>query len=110
MNIISINELISDRKIISTVKNINIRYKITFISTFIWGIFAHGMALFNKYSFNDDIKNIYYGTGDTVSSGRWMLEIFNRIKLHLNFYYSIPVFYGFLTIFLIFISVFNHIQ
>lgn len=101
MNIISINELISDRKIISTVKNINILYKITFISTFIWGIFAHGMALFNKYSFHDDIFNIYYGTGATVSSGRWMLEIFNRIKLHLNFYYSIPVFYGLLVILLI---------
>ena len=59
------------------------------------------MALFNKYSFHDDIGNIYYGTGSTVRSGRWMLEIFNRIKLHLNFYYSIPVFYGFLVIFLI---------
>ena len=98
MNKISINDLISESKIVSTVKNINILYKITFIFTFIWGIFAHGMALFNKYSFHDDMTNIYYGAGDTVSSGRWMLEIFNRVKLYLNFYYSIPVFYGFLVI------------
>ena len=101
MNKTSINDLISESKIVSTVKNINILYKITFIFTFIWGIFAHGMALFNKYSFHDDMTNIYYGTGATISSGRWMLEIFNRVKLYLNFYYSIPVFYGFLVILLI---------
>ncbi len=101
MNKLSINYLISDKKIILTIKNIEIIYKITFISTFIWGIFAHGVALFNKYSFYDDIGNIYDGIGSTISSGRWLLAFFHFLKLRFNFYYSIPAFYGFLVIFLI---------
>ena len=92
MNKTSINDLISESKIVSTVKNINILYKITFIFTFIWGIFAHGMALFNKYSFHDDMTNIYYGAGDTVSSGRWMLEIFNRVKIFTTVFLYFMVF------------------
>ena len=48
--------------------------RVAFLSTLIWGVLAHGMALFNKFSFHDDLEN-FYGVGNTYVLGRWMLGL-----------------------------------
>ncbi|MDE6657527.1 MAG: glucosyltransferase domain-containing protein [Oscillospiraceae bacterium] len=81
------------------VKNLDKRIWVVLFSTIIWGIFAHGMALFNKYSVHDDCSSLF-GIGTTYTSGRWMLAILG--KLYKVFfggsYYSLPLFNGFISI------------
>lgn len=79
--------------------------RIGFISAFIWGIIAHGMALFNKFSFNDDIQLFYIGS--TYQSGRWMLGIINDFHLKLFGWatYSMPLLNGLFSIMFIAIVV-----
>lgn len=67
-------------------------------STFLWGILAHGMMLFNKFSFHDDAGLFHIGL--TYSLGRWMLGIldsFSRFFLGSG-HYSTPLFHGLMTI------------
>lgn len=51
---------------------------IIFLSTFLWGIIAHGYMLFNKFSWGDDVTNLYF-FGTTYELGRWALEILRKI-------------------------------
>ena len=51
---------------------------VIFLSTFMWGIIAHGFMFFNKFSWGDDITNLYF-FGTTEGLGRWMLEILRRV-------------------------------
>lgn len=51
---------------------------VIFVSTFVWGMIAHGFMFFNKFSWGDDVANMYY-FGTTEELGRWMLEILRRI-------------------------------
>lgn len=51
---------------------------VIFLSTFVWGIIAHGFMFFNKFSWGDDIVGLYY-FGATEELGRWMLEILRRV-------------------------------
>ena len=55
-----------------------IKFKIIAISSAIWTILAHGMALFNKYSYHDDVAS-FNSVGNTYSSGRWMLGVLGKI-------------------------------
>lgn len=48
------------------------KFKVVFISTFIWGVIAHGMPLTNKYSMHDDIGLSLLGI--TITGGRWFLQ------------------------------------
>lgn len=68
------------------------------VSTFLWGLFAHGMTLFNKYSFHDDAG--LFTVGQTFNLGRWMLGIFDLCGKWLSgsSHYSTPLFYGVITI------------
>lgn len=68
-------------------------------STVTWGILAHGMALFNKYSYHDDAP--LFGIGSTYASGRWMLGILGEwmVRLTGSTYYSTPLFKGAITLF-----------
>ena len=77
----------------------NNKNKVILISSGIWALFAHGMALFNKYSFHDDIAH-QFSIGATYSSGRWMLGILDEAvsKLTGSIHYSIPLFNGILSI------------
>ena len=52
--------------------------RLILLSTLLWGLFAHGMMLLNKFSFHDDAK-LGFGIGATVTSGRWMLEVLKRV-------------------------------
>lgn len=64
-------------------------------STMLWGILAHGMMLFNKFSFHDDARLAFH-IGATVSSGRWMLEVLKRFFecIFGGSLYSLPLFNG----------------
>ena len=69
------------------------------LSSFAWGIFAHGMALFNKYSYHDDVP-WFNGVGETYGLGRWFLGFAGAAvpKLFGGRNYSVPVYCGMLTI------------
>ena len=64
-----------------------------------WGILAHGMALFNKFSFHDDVT-YFNGLGRTYTSGRWMLGLMGETAQLLtgSMHYSTPVVKGLITI------------
>lgn len=85
-------------------RRIGKNFKLVLYSTFLWGIFAHGMMIFNKFSFHDDAG--LFGIGGTYSSGRWMLGILGEgsRKLFGSDYYSLPLFNGIVSILLIAIS------
>ena len=48
--------------------------KTAFSGAMILGLLAQGMALLNKFSWHDDIFSLFL-TGDTITSGRWMLHV-----------------------------------
>lgn len=60
------------------------RTKVTFISGILFGIAAHGTAIFNKLSYHDDAAALF-GLGLTLKSGRWMLDLLGRIQLYTLF-------------------------
>ncbi len=70
-----------------------VRY--AFFSTLIFGIFAQGMGLFNKLSHHDDVASLF-DTGTTISSGRWMLRVFEWLEglLYGTGNTSLPLFNG----------------
>lgn len=70
-------------------------YKKIFVFTFLWGIVTHGIMMFNKFSFFDEIHYMF-GVGHTYPLGRWMLGILEKIT-RLAFgspIYSLPVLNG----------------
>lgn len=80
------------------------KYRIIFFSVIIFGILAHGMILFCKISFHDDICAMF-DVGTTLPSGRWFLEIIKRIQKYIyGSPYSTPVFNGVLSLVFIAIS------
>jgi len=85
--------------IIEYFKKIKSQYKITFISAILFGVICHGMGIFNKYSYSDDIAVGFYSFGSTIPSGRWMLELFSKIELFIfgDGHYSLPVINGFMS-------------
>ena len=85
--------------IVESIKKIDIRYKVTFLSTVIFGILSQGMGIFNKYSYSDDVGDLFT-LGATVTSGRWMLELLSKIELFIfgDGTFSMPVINGFMSI------------
>lgn len=82
-----------------------IKYKAFLISAFVWGILAHGIVLFNKISFYDDMLEMF-DVGATFTSGRWMLGILSYItaKFFGGCNYSLSTFNGIISLFMIGIS------
>lgn len=78
------------------------RVKVIMFSAFIWGIFAHGFMLFNKFSFHDDIVLLTgMRTEGLISQGRWGMAFFVWIlNKAFIFDYSLPAFKGLSAIFL----------
>lgn len=66
--------------------------KTVLCSATFWGLLAHGMVLFNKYSFHDDVR-YFNEVGATYESGRWMLGILGSLSANLlgSKNYSLPV-------------------
>lgn len=85
---------------IEKIKKIDNRYKTTFISTVVFGMLSQGMALFNKYSFHDDIGAGFSTFGSTIPSGRWMLELLSKLELLIfgDGHYSLPLINGMVSI------------
>lgn len=75
------------------------RLPLIMLASLIWGIVAHGMAMFVKFSYHDDVP-WFNGVGETYGLGRWFLAIESRITEALwgSMDYSVPAFNGVLTI------------
>ena len=75
------------------------RFRLILISSFVWGILAHGMAMFNKFSYHDDAA-WFNGVGETYGLGRWALGLSGKLTeaFSMSRNYSTPVFNGLLTI------------
>ena len=68
---------------------------LTFLSALFSGMLAHGMGLWNKLSWHDDIQALFW-EGSTISSGRWMLHVLGWLeKLFFESgHFSLPAFNG----------------
>lgn len=66
-----------------------------FVGALLVGLAAHGMGLFNKYSWHDDIQALFL-TGATITSGRWMLYVFGQLEVLLfgDGHFSLPLLNG----------------
>jgi len=60
-----------------------------------FGIITHGMGLFNKFSWHDDIFSLFM-TGTTIPLGRWMLYVLTELEkwFYGNGHFSLPVVNG----------------
>lgn len=61
----------------------------------LFGLLAHGMGLWNKLSWHDDIIALFW-VGSTISSGRWMLHVLGWLETLLfgDGHFSLPVMNG----------------
>ena len=84
------------------VRKIDNRYKVVFLSTFLCGLLAQGMGIFNKYSVHDDPVT-YHGFKNSYHLGRWMLALVGKFEFWLfgAERYSMPTFNGFMALFFI---------
>ena len=69
--------------------------KTAFSGAMILGLLAQGMALLNKFSWHDDIFSLFL-TGDTITSGRWMLHVLGEAEILLfgDGHFSLPLVNG----------------
>ncbi len=77
------------------------RLSLIMLSSFIWGVIAHGMMLFNKYSYHDDAIWVDgFNDIDTYGLGRWGRAVMGLFTSRLfgGKHSSLPVFFGFITI------------
>ncbi len=86
-------------------KRLKIHQRFAIVSTFLFGILAHGPMLFNKLSNRDDLRYIFTG-GVTFTSGRWMLFLVEKTKnlLFQDSIYSIPTINGLFSLLCIAVS------
>lgn len=70
-----------------------------FFGALIFGVTVHGMALFNKFSWHDDIFSLF-GTGATITSGRWMLHVLAEAEILVfgDGHFSLPLMNGLFSI------------
>ena len=74
------------------------------VSSMVFTIVAHGFVMFNKYAYHDEASN-FMNIGETISSGRWMLEIFWLIqRVFRGEMWSTPVVNVLITVFAIAIT------
>ncbi len=68
-------------------------------SAVFWGILAHGMALFHKFSYHDD-TSAFNSVGVSYQAGRWMLGLMGDFvrKTTGGRLYSLPIVNGMVTI------------
>ena len=87
---------------LTLLKKIDLRFWAVLISSACFGLFAHGMMLFNKYSWHDDSFQMF-GVGSSYSSGRWFLQIFSdfEAKFFGSGHFSTPSVNGIFCIFCI---------
>jgi len=83
----------------SFLRKISPQMRFAFFSALICGLLAHGMALFNKLSWHDDLYYLF-DVGATVSSGRWTLHLLYWLEnlFFLDGHFSMPLFNGCIAI------------
>lgn len=75
-------------------------YRDVFIYTGAWGLLAHAVTFFNKFSTHDDLGR--FNLGATYMSGRWMLaKLETADKILFGGSFSTPWFNGFVSLMLI---------
>ena len=94
-----------DSYVKSFYEKIDPKTKAAIFSALIFGILAHGMMLFNKYSFHDDI-NCLFGVNSTYTLGRWFLGFLAKCSrvFFQSPHYSLPLIKGLASISFITIS------
>ena len=94
-----------DNCIKSFYEKIDPKAKTAVFSALVFGILAHGMMLFNKYSMHDDVCMIF-GVGSTYTLGRWFLGLLGEFSQ--KFFHapncSLPLIKGLISILFIAIS------
>ncbi len=77
----------------------DVRFRLIMIASLIFGLIAHGPAMFSKFSFHDDIA-WFNGLGVTYELGRWMLGVCDTFFAFIfgSRHYSTPAINGALTI------------
>ena len=78
---------------------------LAFFSALLFGMLAHGMGLWNKLSWHDDIVSLFW-EGSTISSGRWMLHVLGWLEklIFEDGHFSLPVTNGLFALICISIS------
>lgn len=77
------------------------KFILIMLSSFAWGILAHGMTLFNKYSYHDDAFWVEgFNDIDTYGLGRWGRAVTGIVARMLfgGKHSSTPLFFGVITI------------
>ena len=62
------------------------RYKVILLSSFVWGLIAHGMVSFNHFFYHDDISSLFW-RADLIPQGRWMFNVLTIIQ---NMVFGVP--------------------
>ena len=70
---------LSAHRIADWYKRNGLQARVSLFSALLFGLFCHGMGLFNKLSHQDDIANLF-GFGATITSGRWMLHLLSWLE------------------------------
>lgn len=83
------------------------RWKIVFISGFVWSLAAHAMMFSNQLSLHDEVA-AFNNYGTTYKLGRWSLGLMGEYssKLWGTYNVSIHTFYGVLTIISLLLTVY----
>ena len=79
------------------------RIKVTFLSTFFWGLIAHIYMMTNKLPNHDDLYALD-GYGMSSSLGRWTLARLGNFAMKVNVCFSLPWVNGLISILLIAVS------
>ncbi|MBQ3705640.1 MAG: glucosyltransferase domain-containing protein [Clostridia bacterium] len=66
-----------------------------FFGALLIGLVSQGMGMFNKFSWHDDIFSLFM-TGDTITSGRWMLFVLAKAEILIfgDGHFSLPLLNG----------------
>ena len=87
-------------KVRSRIRDLPAYIRVCMVSTLLWGILAHGIALVTKFSMADEAHYLF-SVGATATSGRWFLGVLGAIVRWVfgspNF--SLPLWSGLATLF-----------
>ena len=87
-------------KVQSRIRDLPAYIRVCMVSTLLWGILAHGIALVTKFSMADEAHYLF-SVGATATSGRWFLGVLGAIVRWVfgspNF--SLPLWSGLATLF-----------
>lgn len=80
-------------------KGIDKRLKAVILTTFISGLLAHGMVIFNEYAICDNVSHMF-DVGFTITSGRWFLHFAGRFIFYFfGGLFALPIITGVTSLF-----------